>query len=182
MSNTIIVPFAGDGEAVKNKCEKIPNSRRSGFAIWIEIEKRYLPPYVPEYAEGLSAEQFEQQFGSKLTRVTSFDHTALKELWNLINNQDIPYEDRVILATTLDGVIVRKEELEQVICAFRNFDANTSLPEQADALEKLSKDPDVSAIAWDQNDIVDSHWFYDSNCYNYNKDHDHWFLFDEIAP
>ena len=60
--------------------------------------------------------------------------------------------------------------------AFRNFDGETSLKEQADVLEELYQDDDCIAVGWHQNSVSCEQWFE----YNCLEQTDHYYLFDEL--
>ena len=197
MSYTEIVLFDNDG----NACDEgliFNNSWRGAMAIWRYMEKRYLEPYIPSYVnEDLTYEEYERKYGYTPSRLSSLDEEVLTPLWQTVDNPDIPFNERVCMATTLDWVLVEKANFPKVIEAFRAFPVETSLPEQADEIEKLIKDDNVSAIGWRQNSIVDNLWLSyfeepsvmptingedddEGRPYNYKSDTKHWFLFDEI--
>lgn len=100
----------------------------------------------------------------------------MREIWTLVDNPDVPTAERIVLFTTLDKCLVKKENLEKVIGAFREFEGNTSLSEQADILEELLSDDNCIAIGWHQNSISCEQWF-DYNCLDNT---DHYWLFDEL--
>lgn len=100
----------------------------------------------------------------------------MQEIWNLIKNDNIPRDERLILGTTLDNVLVKKENIPILLYAFNKFEANTSLKDQAKTIqEAIKNNDDISVIAWNQTSVCDSPW----NNYNYLKQKEHWFLFDE---
>lgn len=105
-----------------------------------------------------------------------FDIDKMREIWNLVDDQDVPITERIVLFTTLDKCLVRRENLEKVINAFREFVGETSLSEQADILQELLSDDDCIAVGWHQNSISCEQWF-DYNCL---KDTEHYWMFDEL--
>lgn len=106
-----------------------------------------------------------------------FDIEKMREIWNLVDNPDVATTERIVLFTTLDKCLVKKEDFEKVISAFREFEGNTSLSEQADILEGLLSDDDCIAVGWHQNSISCEQWF-DYNCL---KDTGHFWLFNELT-
>ena len=197
MSYTAIVLFGNDGQARDDEIT-FENSWRGAMAVWRYMEQTYLGPYIPyDEDKDLTPEEYERKHGYVPSRLAMLDEQALESLWRTVDNPDIPFNDRVCMATTLDWVIVEKPDFPKVIEAFRAFSVPSSLPEQAEEIEKLMEDNTVSAIGWMQNSIVDNLWL--SYCddtstvpsidedpdggrkpYNYKDGTKHWFLFDEI--
>ena len=106
-----------------------------------------------------------------------FDVQKMREIWNLADKPDVPTNERIVLFTTLDKCLVKKEHLDKVVSAFREFEGYTSLSEQADILQELLNDDDCIAVGWHQNSISCEQWF-DYNCL---KDTEHYWLFDELS-
>ena len=105
-----------------------------------------------------------------------FDIGKMREIWNLVDNKHVPTSERIVLFTTLDKCLVKKDNFEKVISAFRKFKGETSLSEQADILEELLNDDNCIAVGWHQNSISCEQWF-DYNCLT---DTEHFWLFDEL--
>lgn len=107
-----------------------------------------------------------------------FDIGHMKEIWNLVDDKKVSMHERIVLFTTLDKCLVKKEDLPKVIDAFRQFEGNTSLKEQSDILEDIYNSCDeYIAVGWHQNSISCEQWF----DYNYLTDTDHYYLFDELT-
>ncbi len=171
MSYTTIHTFGHDGR-LRDECTFIQNAWRGGMALWLLLEKKYLPPLNPLFP--------------KSSRVFSLDPEISDEFWHLIDDDRLSGDDRVALATTYDHVLVRRENLPRVIKAFRSSEfEETSLPEQADALSKIYEDEDVSAVGWQQTSVSDDMWCdWDDEKdegipYNWKEGDRHWFLFDD---
>jgi len=169
MSSTIIYTFDKNGNA--QHFADVKNAWRGAMAVWMELEKRHLPPFRTGYS-----------------RMAAFyDENAANDIWNLANRADIPIHERIVLHTTFDNCLVKVEDIPKVITAFREFDGITSLPEQADLLEKLPND--TIAVGWCQTSVSCDNWSnfggYDEendasipyNCLTMNK---HYWLFDEL--
>lgn len=189
MSYTEIYGFDKEGNAYL--CAEIKNAFRSAMAIWKILEERYLPKYVPEYAKKIgitSAEMCEKILRFRTTRVNTLgEENAMKEIWDLYENEKVSVTDRICLGTTFDWVLVKKEDLHYVIEAFREFEGETSLKEQADILEKLQEEKELIAVGWNQTSVDDG-WNvlggYDEESdmnlpYNCYIGTNHWWLFDE---
>lgn len=165
MSKTIIFKFNKEGNAMEYK--SVENSWRGSPAIWNILEEKYLPMHIPNYIrgcnwyyEGMPNEEIIDKCGYKPTRFSDMFHPdAMREIWDLVNKDNVSAIDKICLFTTFDGIVVRKEYLPTVIWAFRNFKGETSLPEQANILEELMEDEDCVAVAWHQNDISCNMWY-----------------------
>lgn len=175
MSSTLIYGFDKGGSAFF--LDATQNSWRGGMAIWRELEERHLPPYYGKYDKVCPISRM----------VAFYDESAAKEVWNLANRKDIPIHERIALHTTFDCCLVKAEDIPKVIDAFRKFGGTTSLPEQADILEKLPEG--TIAVGWNQTSVNSDDWGnkggYDEendepipyNCLTMNE---HYWLFDEL--
>lgn len=189
MSYTEIYSFDKEGNA--SQAAEIRNAFRGGMAIWKHMEEKHLPPYRPSYVPAfVTDDKVEEFLRYKPSRCTSImDDGAMKEIWSLADNMNIPENERIVLFTTFDKCLVKKEDLPAVISAFRNFDAETSLPEQADALEQLLRDEDCIAVGWNQTSVNGDTW----ENFGYNEEEEenipynclsgeeHYWLFDELS-
>lgn len=164
------------------------------MAIWTLLEQRYLPPYrpsfVPAHIPDCGVEAF---LGYKPSRTSAMpkgpnydDFSAQREIWNLADSEAVPLPERIVLSTTFDHMVVRIEEIDQVIKAFRSFGGETSLGEQADILERIKREGVYIAVAWNQTSVCSSPWFIENEeteevvPYNLNLGTKHHFLFDEL--
>ena len=172
MSYTEIYGFDKNGDAYYY--DSVKNAWRGGMAIWQYLEKKYLPPYYSKYAH------------IETSRCFSMDSEAMKDIWQLANNERVSEIDKICLLTTFDNVLVRKEDMPKVIEAFRCFDGETSLKEQADILEDMVNNDDCIAVGWNQTSINGDTWenykyneekgdYEPYNCIDYT---DHEWLFD----
>jgi len=143
MSCTEIYSFNNDGNT--EYIADVENSWRGAMAIWSYLEKKYLQPYIPNYVKccnwyrsEMTSEEIFERIGFEPSRFSSFsEDNPMKEVWNLADNTDIPEYERIVLFTTFDKFLVKKEDIPKVIVTFRKFEAETSLQEQADILEEL---------------------------------------------
>lgn len=156
--------------------DEIQNSHRGAMAIWLHLEKKYLPPLSDPY--GLIKDYNSRFFCGKVE--------SLKEFWDLFKDKRLTIDERIVLGSTYDNVLVKKENFSKLIKAFRNFEATTSLKEQADLIESIINEPEISAIGWNQTSISDNSWqMYDEEKdeyipYDLDKCNDHWYLFEEL--
>lgn len=173
MSYTEIYGFNKEGNGFFK--DEIENSWRGAMAVWRRLEEKYLPPLEKE----------EHTYGDqKTSRCFLFNDEGLKEIWGLVNNKEVSDDDRVCLVTTFDNVVIKKECLPAVIKAFRNFDGESSLPEQADVLQELYDDPNCIAVGWNQTSVNATTWSTyehddvkdESIPYNLSTGEGHWYF------
>ncbi len=197
MSYTEIYSFGKDGKA--KFYAAIKNSWRGAMAIWSEMEKRHLPPYIPDYIkycnwyrQGMPFEEIVMRNGFEPTRVsamTTAGKNPLQEVWDLADNLTIPEHERIALFTTFDGCLIKREDCRRVAEVFRRFEGDTSLDEQAVVLDSAAADSSIIAIGWNQTSVCANSWEnaggYDEikdtpipyNCLTGTK---HFWLFDEM--
>lgn len=154
MARTEVYVFRTDGFA--EKYGEVLNAWRGGWAVWISLEKKYLPSMPKPYADmrdGYFSRFFYATIDDKYTDVT-------KEVWRLANSDSpLTENERTVMISTFDWTVVKREHIPKLISAYRNFDvAATTLKEQADILSQIladSKCNDVIAVAFTQTTIVD---------------------------
>lgn len=146
------------------------NAFLGAFNVWREMSKHYLG--------------FE-----------SLHDQATESVWGLWKSHEVPMNDRIVMASTFDRVMVRRESLPRLIEAIRDFSTRFSaghLLQQADTLERLAQDDTCYAVCWNQTSVNSNPWMtitgeideYGDEVYRpYNvfTDLDHWFLFEEIG-
>lgn len=104
-------------------------------------------------------------------------HSSLVEqqkLWDLFEDERLTINERIVLGSTYDYVLVKKEHIPLVIDAFKTFENESNLLEQVDILVSAFNDDNCVAIGW-QSSITDIWDNYD--IYTEKK---HWSLLDEI--
>jgi hypothetical protein len=177
MSYTEIYKFKKNGDA---ECfSEVKNAWRGAMAVWNILDKKYLPKYIPDFAKILG------ETDKEYFRSFDFRGEALKEVWDLSLKDNVSKTDKICLRSTFDNVVVLSENLPELLRAFRDFEGETSLPEQADAIEKeLKNDPELLAIAWSQTSVNGGAWESDEldddeNYLPYNilKSEKHWSMF-----
>lgn len=200
MSYTEIYAF--DKEGYPHLYGEAHNAWRGAMAVWREMEERHLPPYIPSYIKAcnwyrpdMTAEEIARRNGFTPTRAASMptkDENPMAEIWALADNVAIPEHERIVLHTTFDHCLVKKENIPAVTDAFRRFGGETNLPEQAGILEKIAADPDIVAVGWNQTSVNADTWAnaggYDEeeeaarpyNCLADDPSTWHYWLFDEL--
>ena len=156
MSCTEIYAFDLEGNA--RLYGEVRNSWRGSMAVWCILENRHLPPFVPWYVKScnwyhpdMASEEVERRIGYKPSRALCHGgkEEPAREIWNLVDSPDIPEHEKIVLYTTFDHCLVRAENLPAVIAAFRavegeDHQGETNLGEQANILEEIARDPEVS--------------------------------------
>lgn len=187
MSYTEIYGFDKEGNAYLE--DEVKNAWRGAMAIWIYLEEKYLPIFRPSYVpKHLPDSMIEEYCHYKPSRASSSfgEDNPMKEIWNLVDS-DKPKEcEKVVLGSTFDMVTVKKENLSRLISAFREFEGNTSLKEQADVIEKMLSDENCIAVGFNQTSVNADTWSsygYDeetgeSTPYNILTMDKHWELFE----
>lgn len=196
MSYTEIYGFNKEGNAYFQG--EVKNALRGAMAIWGILEEKYLPPYIPEYVKcanwfypGITYDEVVSKLGYSPTRLSpSFSKTnPAKELWDLADSDKLSRQEKIVLMTTFDYVLVKKQDLSKVVDAFIAFEGETSLAEQAKILQAIAADDSCIAVGWNQTSVNADTWAsmggYDEengepipyNCLTGDK---HYWLFDEI--
>jgi len=165
------VPEKGEVEEVKT----FRNSTIFGMVIWVEMCERY--------------------FHDR----SWYTHGESGALWKLAKDPRVSETDRIVLATTFDRVMVKKENFPRLIEAMKKWadvnDGYNHIGGVIECLEELQQDNSCHAVCWwltsssdnpwkvrdyDEEDEYDDPHYYDiskadtkENCY-------HWFLFDEL--
>lgn len=167
MSYTEIVGFNKEGDAYSQA--DIHNAFRGAMAIWRAMEEKYLPI-------------------GRFRRCVMGSEKDMREIWDLARSDKVSENDKIFLASTFDNVVVKKKDFQKVITAFREFEAETSLKEQADVLEEMLADEDCIAVAWNQTSVNENTWLSgggysektdDYIPYNLNTGERHFYMFDE---
>lgn len=101
-----------------------------------------------------------------------YDEEASRRLWKLVDDPDVAEFDRIVLETTFDNVIIRKEDIPRVIEAYYQFekahpggDRINHIPDIAFDLTRLAKD-DIIGVCFYQNSVTSNPWV------NYNPEED----------
>ena len=122
------------------------------MAVWLHLEKKYLPSLKPE------------RYHQKDQYVTRFSPTVeenkLKEFWDLYKDERLSENEVITLLSTYDKVVIAKNRIEKLLEAYRSFEGDTNLPEQAKMIEKHYKaNDDLIAIAFNQTSVAGDNWF-----------------------
>ena len=196
MSKTVIHGFGMDGICT-SKIAEANNAWRGAVMVWQILESKYLPKYRPRYVPAsVPDDEIEEYLGYKPTRLSSSNVGAMSAVWHLLIADGVSITDKIVLGTTFDNVLVRRDDIPKVIEAFEAFDKEhegmTNLKEQADGLRAFYKDEEVSAVGWNQTSVNGEDW---SNIgepiidedgdevggpYNFKTGNRHWWLFDVL--
>ena len=163
------------------------NAWRGAMAVWIILEKKYLTPFVPQWA----VEMGEQDKEHSRTAALNFDNkgpSPIKEIWDLVDSPRLSETEKIVLCSTFDNVLAKVESIGRVLSAFRKFEGETSLGEQADIMETaVRENPEIVAIGWNHTSVNGDTWA-NETCdddgepvgYNLETGKRHWFLIEEL--
>jgi len=184
MSYTEITFFGKDGLVAHE--DEIKNSWRGAMAVWCYMEEKYLPEYIPDW---IKKHPHLHKEGKKYHRINGATDQEQKEIWNIVNLDSIDRKHQIVMMSTYDKVVVKKENFVELIESFRAMEFESSLNEQADIIEKTLDDDNIIAVGWNQTSVCSSDWDCDPNGeeddegeyppYNLHEHKGHWFLFDE---
>jgi hypothetical protein len=181
MSYTEIYAFGKNGKVVDSR--DIRNAWRGAMAVWRILEKKYLPSLQKPIWAGINDKE------DYWSRTSDFTGHGLKEIWSLADDKRLIKNEKIVLLSTFDKVLIKKENIKIVIKAFKAFNENTNLNEQAEAIEELLKSNKIIAIGFNQTSVNGDTWENynynekkeESSSYNCLKQKDHWWLFDDIS-
>ena len=113
----------------------------------------------------------------------------MKPLWALRLNPDVPVHERVVLISTFDRVIVKREDLLWTADCFDKFKAEfhtnpeiaCSLGSQANDMRAFATDKKVYAVCWQQTSVAEDQWWDHKRhkAYNIKTNKNHFFLFEQ---
>ena len=161
------------------------NSWRGAMAVWVTLEKKYLPEFIPDWAKGMPRQDQEGY-----SRTATFgENSKMQEIWSLVKDPRLSPAERIVLSSTFDNVLAKVDSINQVLAAFREFEGETTLKEQADVIEKaIKEDPELVAIGWNQTSVNGDSWQTENlneeteeyAGYNLETGTRHWFLIEEF--
>lgn len=145
MSRTELYKIKMNGDVVLH--EEFQNSHLGAHLIWRNMGERYLgDPFYISNAQNKSWYP---------------DHDP-KKFWNLVGQQNIPVEERIVLASTYDLTCVKWNNIPRLIDAFRYYASSYSDTGHAlayvDVLRDLLNDRDCIGICWNQTSICADIW------------------------
>ena len=161
------------------------NSWRGAMAVWVFLEKKYLPKYVPDWAFRPDGSRIDTNQEYSRTSAMGQKDNPMKEIWDLFKSPKVTESERIVLGSTFDRVLAKVKSIDKVLQAFREFEGDTTLKEQADIIEQAIKgDPEIVAIGWNQTSVNGDTWATDnydeekeeSLGYNLEIGTKHWFL------
>lgn len=120
----------------KEHCEQIgetKNAWRGAMYVWNEISIKYLG----------------------LERFPMFDESLQRKVWNAAKYYTLTDAEKIVLASTMDNVTVKKSDIPKLIEAFEEYhkeNPNSSLSEQAEII-KNAELLDDHVIAWNQTSV-----------------------------
>lgn len=129
----------------------------------------------------------------KATQPPSLTEELLKSVFALADDERLSLDERIVLKTTFDYAMVKRENIGRLIEAMNKFMAGyngdaggCNFKDQITVLEILAIDATCQAVAWCQIDKTESMWDVKTEDgsvrpYNINTESKHWFVFAEQA-
>lgn len=179
MSYTTVHKVPESGEITEGF--EIQNAWFGAMYVWEKLYWQYL------HLGAKDEFSFGMMMGRDLDKPNS-----LKMVWDLYKQpKRIAEDDRIVLGTTFDKAMVKRENLPRLIEAFegfiRRYGTNPNLDKQVIAYETLAKDETCYAVCWTQTSVAGDAWLVyekdkdDHRGYDISRDTGHWFLFDETG-
>jgi hypothetical protein len=148
----------------------IRNSWHGAMNVWNELARAY--------------------FGWENFPLINYEGRDGQQVWDLYKDEKVPLNIRIVLMSTFDKVMVKRENLERLATAMEEFASqylSGSLMVQARILRELAEDENCLAVCWNQTSVSYPPWYiWDDDddekdrVYNINTDKIHWFLFEEL--
>jgi len=82
-------------------------------------------------------------------------------VWNLINYEHLPIDEKILLASTFDGAYIKKEDLHYLAIAISTLYERGlvgNYESQLKAIIKMAKNPNSIAFCWDHNPSYQYYW------------------------
>jgi len=118
--------------------DEVPGAMRGAYLIWHNIERKYLPSLPME----------DWMVRSNWDYYSRFLHNKREELdefWNLDKDPRLSWQDRILLGTTTDYAVIRKEDLLEVAEAYENCEfASDNMKGQAEVMRRIYNENDKS--------------------------------------
>lgn len=164
------VPASGPIETYKD----YHNAFRSAWLVWDTMSKQYLGKDAVEFMLDRS------------------EH-AMQPVWDLWKDPNVPESHRIVMASTFDKVMVKRENLERLGEAYDAYSRAVEDPghieAMADDLRELAQDETCFAVCWCQTSVSSDVWLAPVTCeccgsevdyrmYDVSRDEGHWFLFE----
>lgn len=167
MSRTELYIVKNTGELELYK--EFGNSHRGASLLWHNLGKKYLG--------GLKWHNKKE----------------MEKLWRLDQDPRISREEKILLISTFDHFLIKKENLPKLIeaCEKVYFEDIGHFKDYPEVMKEIMKLEDIIAIAWNQTSVSSGVWDVYEMCptcehdtlhrdYNILKDKDHQFLFEYL--
>jgi hypothetical protein len=143
MSDTILFVILKNGD-VKEYAE-FENAHRGAYLIW-----------------DFFCETYFHESASNIMATFPKENDRSKEVWGLWRSPAVPEHRRIVMASTFDGIMVKKEDLGKLACAFdtmaKEMEDPGHLPEQAKVIRSLQSRDDIIGICWNQTSVNSDVW------------------------
>lgn len=162
---------------------EIKNSNLSAPLVWKDLEDKYLWWWKDIY------------WIWKLFSRNILDIEYMYEIWNLYKDKRLTRDEKIVLMSTFDNIVIFKKDFNDLINAFKNYKSldkysHNTLSKQWEMIEEFIKNnKNILAIWFNQTSINadnwSNNWWYDEekeDSIPYNiltMDDKHWDFFEE---
>lgn len=108
-------------------------------------------------------------------KLNMMDISKMKKVWELPDDHNVNFEDKCLILSTMDKVLIRKEELIRFKACLLKFENNILVNSMIKWIDENKNRPDFKYVGIHCNSISCEQW----DCYSVNSMDDHFFLFDE---
>lgn len=157
--------------------EEVKNAHRGAMSVWVCLEEKYLPPYVPYWFTPSAERRGATRMGSGGKE---------QKVWDLWKDPRMSKSEKIVMCSTFDHVVVSSENFDRLQTAFMDFWGEfpfTSYREQAQIISDMSYNKNIHGLCWNQTSVSEGYYEYGPNggrsIYNiYKSQKKHWELFE----
>lgn len=185
MSRTEIYGFGKDGNIISQN--EARNSFLGAMFIWTTLEKKYLPSLpIPHWKKFDNFDGIEKEYYS---RASTLKPENMKEIWSLIDDPRLSRIEKIVLSSTFDHALIKRENFEEFIEALTSFDKpkDSNLRTQAEIVKQFLDNEEIIALGYNQTSVNSNPWWVygneedeDGRSYNCLTDTKHYWLWDEL--
>lgn len=136
--------------------------------LWMKLEEKYLPIYRPSYIPStIKDEDIEEYLRYRPSRMIASlslseeeERKLNYEVWDLVFDKRLTKAERLVMATTFDRSLIKKEQLPDIIEAFKTLNEEYKLSGQIELLDRFNSMEDIIAVGWNQTTVNRNMWLY----------------------
>lgn len=153
MAYTEIYTINKNGDVVIHS--EIQQSLMGAMFIWRTLEEKYLPSL--EIPNNFFISDDIKYF----SRFSYSNENKRGEVWGLCDSESLTNSERLVLFTTFDNIVFKKEDIYLFIGAFEDFTKeydNHNLKEQLKVLKAIKNDSECLGFAYNQTSVNCDVW------------------------